>query len=248
MIEENPNRFAFGFGVYIISEIDKERKNTPDLQHVKRDSDECNQKNDLFNALVKMSRHRCVVANRVFVRFYADLQRPESLGADARELGELIYIEDKTEMTPLLPFYSPFYIFEALFSWLFGRFVNLYYRFRFVRSDKTATMHFLKSITAFLKRYRERTCNLFGSSVVHLSVESGRMDGERKDCKYFLQSKKIYSKRFSTDCLSGIFDIYAENNSVGIDDLIEYATELGTDEENLMQNSHFQKEVHEYNQ
>jgi len=248
MVEENPNRFAFGFGVYIISEIDKERKNTPDLQHVKRDSDECNQKNDLFNALVKMSRHRCVIANRVFVRFYADLQRPESLGADARELGEIIYIEESSEMTPLLPFYSPFYIFEALFSWLFGRFVNLYYRFRFVRSDKTATMHFLKSITAFLKRYRERTCNLFGSSVVKLSVESGRMDGERKECKYFIQSKKIYAKRYSTDCLSGIFESYAMDNTVGIDDLIEYATELGTDEENLLQNSHFQKEVHSYNQ
>ena len=247
MVEENPNRWAFGFGVYIISEIDKERKNTPDLKDVKSNAWDCNQKNDLFNALVKMSRHRCVIANRVFVRFYADLQRPESLGADARELGEIVYIEDGGEMSPLLPFYSPFYLFEALFSWLFGKFVGLYYRFRFTRSDKTATMHVLKSTTAFLKKYRDRTCNLFGSSCVMLSVESGRMDGERKDRKYFLQSKKIYAQRYSTDCLSGIFDMYADNNTVGINDLIEYATERGTDEENLLQNSHFQKEIHEYN-
>ena len=73
------------------------------------------------------------------------------------------------------------------------------------------------------------------------------MDGERKECKYFLQSKKIYARRYSTDCLSGIFDIYAEKNTIGIDDLLEYATERGTDEENLKQNSHFQKEVHSYN-
>lgn len=247
MLEENPNRFAFGFGVYIISEIDKERKNTPDLKDVKSDSDECNQKNDLFNALVKMSRHRCVVANRVFVRFFADLQRPESLGADARELGEIIYIEDKGEMNPILPFFAPFYIFEALFSWLFGKFVNLYLQYRFVRSDKTVPMYALKSFSACLKKYMDRTCNIFGSSTVKLSVESGRMDGERKECKYFLQSKKIYAKRYSTDCLSGIFDIYAENNTIGINDLAEYTTERGTDEENLKQNSHFQKEVHSYN-
>ena len=84
MLQNNPNRTAFGFGVYVISEIDKERKNAPELKDIKADSKECNQKNDLFNVLLKMSRHACVVANRVFIKVFADLQRPESLGADAR--------------------------------------------------------------------------------------------------------------------------------------------------------------------
>ena len=97
MIENNPNRNAFGFGVYVISEIDKERKNAPELKDVKADSEQCNQKNDLFNVLLKMSRHACVVANRVFIKIFADLQRPESLGADARELGEVVYIDVNKE-------------------------------------------------------------------------------------------------------------------------------------------------------
>lgn len=247
MIDDNPNRYAFGFGVYIISEIDKERKNAPELQQIKASSEECNQKNDLFNALMKMSRHACVIANRVFVKIFADLQRPESLGADARELGEIVYIEESTDMNPILPFFAPFYFFEALFAWVFGRFVDLYYEYRFLRSDKTVPMHVMKSFSAWLKRFRDRTCNQFGSAKVKLLVESGRMDGEKKERKYFIQSKKIYARRYTTDCLSAIFNQYADKNTIGLNDLPEYVTELGADEENLLQNSFFQVEVHQYN-
>ena len=247
MIEDNPKRYAFGFGVYIISEIDKERKNSPELMTVKANADECNQKNDLFNALVKMSRHACVISNRVFVKIFADLQRPESLGADARELGEIVYIEDHTDMQPTLPFFAPFYIFEALFALVFGKFVDSYYQYRFVRSDKILPMYVLKKAVTSLKHFRDRTFNLYGSSKSKLLIESGRMDGDKKEAKYFIQSKKIYSRRYTTDCLSAIFNQYADKNTIGIEDLEEYLTELGTDEENLMQNSFFQNETHHYN-
>ena len=247
MLEDNPKRYAFGFGVYIISEIDKERKNSPELMTVKANADECNQKNDLFNALVKMSRHACVISNRVFVKIFADLQRPESLGADARELGEVVYIEDHTDMQPTLPFFAPFYIFEAIYAFLFGRFVDKYYQYRFVRSDKILPMYVLKKVVASLKHFRDRTFNLYGSSKSTLLIESGRMDGDKKQAKYFIQSKKIYSRRYTTDCLSAIFNQYADKNTIGIEDLEEYLTELGTDEENLMQNSFFQNETHHYN-
>lgn len=60
-------------------------------------------KNDLFNVLLKMSRHTCVVSNRIFMKIFADLQRPESLGTDARELGEVMYIREKGEPTLTFP-------------------------------------------------------------------------------------------------------------------------------------------------
>ena len=247
MLEENPNRYAFGFGVYVISEIDKERKNTPELMTVKANVDKCNQKNDLFNPLLKMARHACVIRNRVFIKIISDLQRPESLGADARELGEVIYIEDHTDMQPLLPFFAPFYIFEALFALVFGKFTDAYYQYRFVRADKILPMYVLKKAVAKLKHFRDRTFNMYGSSVYTLLIESGRMDGEQKKAKFFLQSKSIYSRRYSTDCLSAIFSRNAHLNNVGINDLPEYETERGTDEENALQNSHFQKEISQYN-
>lgn len=52
-------------------------------------------------------------------------------------------------------------------------------------------------------------------------------------------SKKIYSKRFSTDCFSDFFTAKALRSLVGIDDLSEYATEKATFDELSMQNSYF---------
>lgn len=247
MLDDNPNRNAFGFGVYIISEIDKERKNTPELKEVKASAEECNQKNDLFNVLLKMSRHACVVANRVFIKIFADLQRPTSLGADARELGEIVEIKKKGEKTLALPFFAPFYVFNFLFGWLFGKFQSFYVQYRHNRADNTLFLYLLKSITAKLQHYTERTANVFGSQTLTLEVEDGAREGEVKQCKYFRQSKKIYSKRYSTDCLSGIFETRAQANYTGIDDLREYADITATNAELGLQNSHFQKEINSLN-
>ena len=172
------------------------------------------------------------------------------MGADARELGQVVYIdidESEKEMQPVLPFFSPFYMVQALVDLFFGKFVRLYYDYRFIRGDKTLPMYLMKNGVAGLERYVKRTENLFGSSKVKLQIESGRMDGQTKDKVYFEQSKKIYARRYGTDCLNGIFELYAENNTIGIDDLPEYLTEIGNDKENLMQHSFFQVEVHKYN-
>ncbi len=243
MLKDNPNRNAFGFGVYIISEIDKERKNTPELKEIKASSAECNQKNDLFNVLLKMSRHACVVANRVFVKVYADLQRPSSLGADALDLGEIIDIKDKGDMSLLLPFFAPFRIFDFLFGWLKNRFVNFYTKYRFNRADNTLLLYLIKGITAKLSKYCEGVHNTFSSQTLHLEVERGSREGEVKKAKYYRMPKKIYSKRFSTDCLSGIFETRAQANCVGIDDLKEYADIMATADELGLQNAHFQTEI-----
>ena len=57
--------------------------------------------------------------------------------------------------------------------------------------------------------------------------------------KYYIMSKKIYSKRFSTDCFSDFFTEKAVRSFVGIDDLAEYATEKATFSELGAQNSYF---------
>lgn len=245
MLKDNPNRNALGFGVYIVSEIDKERKNTPELQDRKitATSDDCNQKNDLFNILLKMIRHACVVANHVFVKVLADLQRPSSLGADALELGETVDIVSSGDLYPTLPFFSPFWLFDLLFCWLKAKFDNFYVNYRFIRADNTLFLYILKGITAKLAHYRERMYNLFGSQTLVLKVERGSREGEILARKYYRMPKKIYSKRFTTDCLSGIFEARAAANYTGIDDLTEYADIMATAQELQLQNSHFQREI-----
>lgn len=250
MLEDNPNRNAFGFGVYIVSEIDKERKNTPELQdrNIKGSADECNQKNDLFNVLLKMSRHACVVANKVFVKIFADLQRPSSLGVDALELGEVVDIVDMGDMLPALPFFSSFWLFDLLYGWLKPKFDNFYVQYRYNRADNTLLLYLLKGITAKLSKYHDGIYNLFGSQTLALEVERGSRDGNNiKTRKYYRMPKKIYSKRFTTNCLSGIFEVRAEANCIGIDDLKEYADIMATSKELSLQNSHFQKEIQTLN-
>jgi hypothetical protein len=243
MLENNPNRNAYGFGVYIVTEIDKERKNSPELTDVSKKDDNCNQKNDLFNVMLKMSRHAAVISNRVFVKVIGDLQRPESLGADARELGEVVFIDGQSDMQPILPFFSPFWVFDLFFSLIKGSFERFYTQVRYVRADNTLFMYLLKRCYSAMQHFDERTCNLYGSAQINLKVESGRMNGDSLDRKYFRQSKKIWAKRYSTDCLSGIFEVRGELNTIGIDDLKEYADIMAVNDELLYQNSHFQNEI-----
>ena len=243
MLENNPNRNAYGFGVYGITELDKERKNTPELKDVKSTDDECNQKNDLFNILLKMSRHACVIANRVFVKVFADLQRPDSLGADCRELGEVTYIEQKSSIEPVLPFFSLYYIFEVIIDWVFNPFRAIYAEYRYNRSDNTLPLYLFKALESRLQHIKERTRNLFGSSTLTLELQNGRMDGQPQKRKWYRMPKKIYSRRYTTDCQQAIFERRAELNYVGQDDLREYADDMANGEELIYQNSHMQVEL-----
>ena len=100
-------------------------------------------------------------------------------------------------------------------------------------------MYLLKGLTAKMRDYYTGIYNRFGYCVLSVQVESGTQDGTIQDGKYYLMSKKIYSKRFSTDCFSDFFTVKALRSPVGINDLNEYATEKATFGELAMQNSYF---------
>lgn len=236
MVENNPLADSFEFGVVDITEIGKERKNMLELQGMKKLADTINQKNDGFNDWLKMIRHSATVDNFPFVKVISDEQRAESWGADARQLCDLVHIRDSGETRLAMPF---FFVGELLYSLIFGRFVNMYYQYRFTRGDNTLSMHILKTIAAKVQHYYTRIYNTFGYCALRIQIESGTQDGQIDENKYFLASKKIYSKRFSTDCFSDFFTEKALRSPVGIDDLREYATEKATFEEMKLQNSYF---------
>ena len=52
-------------------------------------------------------------------------------------------------------------------------------------------------------------------------------------------NKKIYARRFSTDCFSDYFNELAKNTKVGLNDYVEYISEKATVDELKMQNSYF---------
>lgn len=240
VIENNEYADSFEFGVVLITEVGKERKNTLELKEIKAAAKDGNQKNDGFNDWLKMIRHSATVANYPFVKVITDEQRPESWGADARDLCEIIHIRDGGEMRLAMPF---FFIGELLYSFVFKHFVNLYYKYRYARGDNTLCMYILKSFAAKIHSYYSGIYNTFGYSVLSVEVESGTQDGDLTAHKYYLANKKIYSKRFSTDCFSDFFTQKALRSAVGVDDLPEYATEKATFAELDRQHSYFIRDL-----
>lgn len=236
VLANNPNAGSFEFGVVAITEIGKERGNNLELKEVKKGTDEANQKNDLFNAWLKMCRHSATVDNFPFIKVFTDEQRPESWGADARDLCDIVYITAAGEQRLALPFYT---IEDMVSEWAFNRFMRLYTDFRFRRGDNTLIVHILKGITAWLWKRNVRIYNRFGYSILRIEKERGTMDGKAEKKKYFLLNGKIYANRFSTDCFSDYFNDIARQSKVGLTDYIEYATEKATVDELKKQNSYF---------
>lgn len=236
VLENNPRAGSFEFGVVAITEIGKERGNNLELREVKKGAEDTNQKNDLFNSWLKMCRHSATVDNFPFIKVFTDEQRPESWGADARDLADIINIASCGELRLALPFYA---IEEMLSEWAFNRFMRLYEDFRFRRGDNTLLVHILKSVTTWLWRRNLRIYNRFGYSILKIEKERGTMDGKTENKKYYLMNAKIYAKRFSTDCFSDYFNDMAKKSKTGLTDYIEYATEKATVDELKMQNSYF---------
>ena len=242
MISNNPQARLAPCGVIVVSEIDKEFKNSLQLKEVKSDSSEANQKNDLHDACLMMIRHAVVIDFISFVSVIADLQRPEAWGANGRELGQVYYISDKSEVSPVLPFFSLYWCFEALYlpikSW-WDRYDRTY---RQNRSDTILFIYLLRNVMTFMTNIYDRINGKFGVQTLDLEYQSGRMDGKISTDKFRILSKVHLSNRYRTDCLASIHDTY-EPNAMHIDDFKMYAGELATMEELDEQNSYFQTDI-----
>ena len=236
VIENNPQAGSFEFGVVAITEIGKERGNNLELKEIKKIAEETNQKNDLFNSWLKMSRHSATVDNFPFIKVFADEQRPESWGADARELAEVITILSAGEQRLSMPFYT---IEEMICEQAYCKFLRLYDDFRFRRGDNTLFVHILKTVTAKLWKHNEKIKNLYGYSVLALAKQRGTLDGKAKKMKYFLCNQKIYARRFTTDCFSDYFNDLAIKAKIGINDYEEYNSEKASVNELKQQHSYF---------
>ena len=236
VIENNPLAGSFEFGVVAISEVGKERGNNLELKEVKKGKDEANQKNDLFNSWLKMCRHSATVDNFPFIKVFTDEQRPESWGADARDLCDIVNIGSSSEGKLALPFCT---IEDMISEIAFNKFINLYYDFRFRRGDNTLLVHILKSVTAWLWKRNIKVYNTYGYNVLKIEKERGTMDGKIDKKKYYIMNRKIYARRFSTDCFSDYFNDMARQSKIGLNDYREYVTERASVDELKAQNSYF---------
>lgn len=236
LLEDNQYADFFEFGIVVMTEIGKERGNTLELRDKKKTDDETNQKNDLFDDWLKMVRHSATVDNFPFVRVIVDEQRPSSWGANARDLCHILHISEVGENRLAMPFFT---FGNLLHNWSYDKFSRTYYSYRFNRADNTLFMYLYKNITAAFHGLCTRITNRFGFHQLLIDVEKGTQDGMVSQSKYFIMNKKIYSKRFSTDCYSDFFVQKALRSPVGLGDLPEYVTDTATLDELRQQNSYF---------
>ena len=241
VIANNPKAGSFEFGVVVITEIGKERANMLELKEMKKGADEANQKNDLFNAWLKMCRHSATVDNFPFIKVFVDEQRPESWGADARDLCDILTIVNSGKHKLALPFYT---IEEMLYDWAFTRFISMYYNFRHTRGDNTLLVHILKCVVSKLWAHNERIYNRFGYSVLSIEKERGTQDSKPEKKRYFLANYKIYRERFTTDCFSDYFNELAGKSGVGLMDYRAYASVKASVDELKLQNSYFIRDLY----
>ena len=236
MLENNPNRGSFEFGVVVMTEIGKERGNNLTLQELKKKVDECNQKNDLFNYSLKMARHKATVCGIPFIRIISDEQRAESLGADARDLFSVIHIRESSPFRLVMPFYFMEEIIHGILYPMFRQF-NIEYRFN--RGDTCLPFSLIHNAMSAMHNGYTNTYNLFGISELKCELESGNLDGDFKQASYYISSKKDYSERFTTDCHRQHFEVMLKNALVGLDDYPVYEEVLAKAFEFKKQNSYF---------
>ena len=228
------------FGIIAVSEVGKERKNQIELRGVKRVELEANQLNDGFNNWLKIARHAATIDGIPFIKILLEDQRPESLGADARELcTKISFIETRSE-----PIY-PLFLFELeliVYDLITSKFNNLYLKYRFYRKDDTLLFYVLKSLYSRYFAYINRLKNRFGFTISSLHSQHGQL-ASVETAKYYLAFKKIYADRYATDCYGSFFESTALACKYGLHDVSEYKGVKASVEELNSQNCYYINEL-----
>lgn len=244
VLENNPRRNSFEFGVVGLSEFAKERGNQVTLEGVKKGDDVTNQKNDLFAYGLKMCRHKATICGFPFITFVADEQRPESLGADTRDLLSIINIDSKDPTELLMPLY---FVEELLHDLVYPKWQGFYTQYRYLRGDMCFPVYVIHNLMSAIHLEHIKKYNLFGCNVLNVSVQSGKMDEEAKKERIHLLHKKVYSDRFATDCHYGFFVPGLRDTKSSFDDYAEYSGTVATVDELKYQNSYFIKDMEKIN-
>ena len=223
----------------MMSEKGKERGNMLENQSLKKDALEANAKNDGFDKDLKMRRHAGTVWFYCFCKFFSDEQRPESVGANEREVSQIIHMDGVYKEGVFCPFFT---LTGALADVIRASFKDFYYQYRNVRDDQTLLVYLLKHFTSAYYGYVERMRNRYGYKIMQLKLEDGT-GGEARTRFYTISKQKLYSGRYSTDCLKGIYVDQIRNCKRSLADLDTYQDIVASPEELKKQHSYFVNEV-----
>ena len=174
-----------------MSEKGKERGNMLENQHLKKDALEANAKNDLFDLDLKMRRHAATVNFYTFCKFFSDEQRPESVGANEREVSQIIHMDGIKKQGVVIPFFT---LTSALADWLRSSYKDFFYKYRNVRKDPTLLLYILDHVLGGFDSYVTRYRNRYGYEIHNLRLEDGP-DGACRKAEYIISTQRSDQRR-----------------------------------------------------
>lgn len=180
------------------------------------------------------------------MRIGADMQRIENITANLRGIGNAALIAESGDDTVVLPFFAPYRLLAPWLLPLKEKIDGIYLQNRFLRADKRLLTNGLEKVRSLIGRWHDRTMAVFGTKVLRIELQSGRMEGNVRECRYYLSFKKGRSKRNGSDCMASLFESRGARNLVGLDDMREYAGYIATQDELLYHKSYTQKELKKY--
>jgi hypothetical protein len=190
-------------GIFYMTEADKEEGNQKTNAGKKRDSFEVNQNNQDFNHFLKLCGHLYTIDNYPFVKFLSNTQRFDSINLDFTQICQTkIALETDKKVKFTIFGYGSFLkpILDILLISVNKR-IDLYEQTRNYRSLYYEILISLANKLQFAEEYLEGN---YGYYVPKFQMTNGNTE-EKKNKKFYICFKEVYSKAYSTDCDFGLF-------------------------------------------
>lgn len=241
MINNNPNCGAYEYGILVLDEYGKEKGNQITNREIKISDLECNAKNELSELYFKTYRHLITIDYDTFGWTLMLEQRPESIGADSREIAEkIVYIREVGEEKNALFFFG---VDEVIYDFVKRTFDNIDIKYKSVRKDNTLFIYLIRKISSLIINNHKRKVNKFGYSIYKLQLENSTMDNTFKDVKYYRLNAKVFDDRYKTNCFEDPYHQRSMNSPLNIDDIKCYKSLNQTTEEMKLQNSRWSNKL-----
>ena len=225
--KNNPLAGTFSYGLYYCMEFGKSQENDKEIQDVDRNSEESNQKNDLYDYSLFCAGHaNTMIDNFCVFRFLSDDQRPMAIPKKLRDCFSILTIMEKSELKLAMPC---FFVEEWIYNHVYEPFREFYYEYREKRGDRILPVMLVKLFVSALSNYYWKIYNTYGYFEMDVALEAGTAYGEGSPAdrgavihKWRLAVKKVYGDKYATDGLRSFFSKKQLESGLGMSDYDTY--------------------------
>lgn len=218
--DQDPCVDGFEIGVWSEMETAKERGNQITNRAVQADDDSVNAKNDLREINFKMQGHASTIDNYTYFRPIMDDQRPDSLGADNKDLCDVLMVKSVTDANLVLP---GFLIEEGIYALATLIRDKFYYHMRKLGRDNSLLVYLVNKLHAPINAHYERLTNKYSVYTASLRIWNAMSEEVlKKEAKYYICTYKTYRERFATDGIKAFYHAKALRAKKGTNQMPTY--------------------------